>query len=52
MAQYISLNVKLSNSRINKLSPAIKKKEERVLRLSWNMICIYDNETNFLQKLL
>ena len=28
MAQYISLNVKLSNSRINKLSPAIKKKKK------------------------
>ena len=33
MTQYNSLNVKLSNSRINKLSPAIKK-EERVLKLS------------------
>ena len=28
MAQYNSLNAKLSNSRINKLSPAIKKKKK------------------------
>ena len=48
--QYNSLNVKLSNSQLNKLKSAIKNKTEVVLRLSWNMIG--DNETNFPRKLL
>ena len=45
MAQCNSLNVKLSNSQLNKLKPAIKNKKpviknktEAVLRLSQNMI--------------
>ena len=50
MIQYNSLNVKLSNSQINKLKSAIKDKTEVFLRLSSNMIS--DNETNFLHKLL
>ena len=50
MTQYNSLNVKLSNSEINKLKSAIKNEIEVVLRLSSNMIG--DNETNFPQKLL
>ena len=45
-----SLNVNLSNSRLNKLKSAIKNKTEIVLRLSSNMIS--DAETNFLHKLL
>ena len=45
MTQYNSLNVKLSNSQLNKLKPAIKNETEVVLRLSSNMIG--DNETNF-----
>ena len=45
-----SLNVNLSNSRLNKLKSAIKNKTEIVLRLSSNMIS--DDETNFLHKLL
>ena len=45
-----SLNVNLSNSRLNKLKSAIKSKTEIVLRLSSNMIS--DDETNFLHKLL
>ena len=50
MTQYNSLNVKLSNSQLNKLKSAIKNKSEVVLRLSLNMIG--DNETNFPHKLL
>ena len=50
MTQYNSLNVKLSNSQLNKLKSAIKNETEVVLRLSSNMIG--DNETNFPRKLL
>ena len=50
MIQYNSLNIKLSNSQINKLKSAIKDKTEVFLRLSSNMIG--DNETNFPHKLL
>ena len=50
MTQYNSLNVKLSNSQLNKFKSAIKNKNEVVLRLSSNMIG--DNETNFPLKLL
>ena len=50
MTQYNSLNVKLSNSQLNKLKSATKNKTEVVLRLSSNMIG--DNETNFSHKLL
>ena len=50
MTQYNSLNVKLSNSQINKLKSAIKNETEVVLRLSSNMSG--DDETNFPQKLL
>ena len=50
MTQYNSLNVKLSNSQLNKFKSAIKNETEVVLRLSSNMIG--DNETNFPRKLL
>ena len=50
MTQYNSLNVKLSNSQLNKLKSAIKNETEVVLRLSSNMIG--DNETNLPHKLL
>ena len=50
MTQYNSLNVKLSNSQLNKFKSAIKNENEVVLRLSSNMIG--DNETNFFHKLL
>ena len=50
MTQYNSLNVKLSNSQLNKLESAIKNEREIVLRLSSNMIG--DNETKFPQTLL
>ena len=52
MAQYNSLNVKLSPSQLNKLKSAIKNKTEVVLRLSSNMIGSSDDETNFPHKLL
>ena len=50
MTRYNILNVKLSNSQLNKLNSAIKTKTVVVLRLSSNMIG--DDETNFLYKLL
>ena len=50
MTQYISLNVKLSNSQLSKFKSAIKNETEVVLRLSSNIIG--DNETNFPHKLL
>ena len=52
MTQYISLNVKLSNSQLNKLKSARKSETEVVLRLSSSMIRNFDNETNFSHKLL
>ena len=50
VTQYNSLNVKLSNSQLNKLKSARKNENEAVLRLPSNMIG--DNETNFPHKLL
>ena len=47
MTQYNSLNVKLSNSQLNKLKSATKIKTEVVLRLSSNMIGNSYDETNF-----
>ena len=52
MTQYNSLNVKLSNSQLNKLKSAIKNKTEVVLRLSSNMIGNSNDEINFPHKLL
>ena len=46
MTQYNSLNVKLSNSQLNKLKSII------VLRLSSNMVGNSDDEINFSHKLL
>ena len=51
MTQYNSLNVKLSNSQLNKLKSAIKN-ETGVLKLSSNMISSSDDKTNFPHKLL
>ena len=50
MTLYNNLNVKLSNSQLNKVNSAIKNENEVVLRLSSNMIG--DNEINFPHKLL
>ena len=52
MTQYNSLNVKLSNSQVNKLKSAIKNETDGILRLSSNMIGNSDDETNFPHKLL
>ena len=52
MSQYNSLNVKLSNSLLNKLKSARKNKTEVILRLSSNIIGDSDDETNFPHKLL
>ena len=52
MTQYNSLNVKLSNSQINKLKSAIKNETDLILRLSSNVIDNSDDETNFPRKLL
>ena len=49
MTQYNSLNVKLSNSQLNKLKSAIKTETGVFLRLSSNMIG--NNEKNFPHKL-
>ena len=50
--QYNSLNLKLSNSQINKLKSAIKNGTDLILRLSSNMIGNSDDEANFPHKLL
>ena len=50
MTQYNSLNVKLSNSQLNKFKSARKNESEVILRLSSNMID--DDETNSLHKLI
>ena len=52
MTQYNSLNVKLSNSQLNKLKSEIKNEADVVLRLLSNMIGNSDDETNFPHKLL
>ena len=52
MTQWISLNVNLSNSQLNKLKPIMKNETEVAFRLSSNMIGNSDDETNFPHKLL
>ena len=52
MTRYNSLNVKLSNSQLDKLKSAIKNETEVVLRLSSNMIGNSNDESNFSHKLL
>ena len=47
MTQYNSLNVKLSNSQLNKLKSAIKSKADVFLRILSNMIGNSDDNTNF-----
>ena len=50
--KYNSLNVKLSNSQLNKLKSAIKNETDVILRLSSNMIGNSADEANFPHKLL
>ena len=52
MTQYNNLNVKLSNSQLNKSKSAIKNESELVLTLSPNMICESNDKSNFPHKLL
>ena len=52
MTQYNSLNVKLSNSQLNKLKSAIKNETDVVLRLSSNMVGKSVDNTNFPHELL
>ena len=52
MTQYNSLNVKSSNSQLNRLKSVIKNESELVLRLSPNMDGDSNDESNFQHKLL
>ena len=52
MTQYNSLNVKLSNSQLNKLESAVKNETDVALRLSSNMIGNSSDNTNFPHELL
>ena len=52
MVQYNGLNVKLSNSQLNKLKSSIKNGTKVVLRLSSNMFGNSNDKTNFLHELL
>ena len=52
MTQYNTLNVKLSNSQLNKFKSAIKNETDVILKLSSNMIGNSDDQTNFPHKLL
>ena len=52
MTQYNSLNVKLSNSQLNKLKSSIKNETDLVLRISSNMVGNSNDNTNFPNELL
>ena len=52
MTQYNRVNVKLSNSQLNKLKSAIKNQIHVVIRLSPNMIGDSNDKTNFSHELL
>ena len=52
MTQYNSLHVKLSNSQLNKLKSSIKNETDVVLRISSNMACNSNDNTNFPRELL
>ena len=52
MSQYNTLNVKLSNSQLNKLKSAIKNGTKVTLRLSSNVFGDSNDENNFPYKLL
>ena len=52
MTQYSSLNVKLSNSQLNKLKSSIKKKTDVVLRISSKMVGNSGDNISFLHELL
>ena len=52
MTQYNSVNVKLSNSQINKLKSSIKNETDVVLRISSNMVGNSNDNINFPHELL
>ena len=52
MIQCNSLNVKLSNSQLNKLKSSIKNETDVVLRISSNMVANSNDNTNFPHELL
>ena len=52
MTQYNSLNVKLSNSQLNKLKSSIKNETDVVLRISSKMVGDSNDNTNFPHELL
>ena len=52
MIQYSSLNVKLSNSQLNKLKSSIKSDTDVVLRISSSMVGNSNDNTNFPHELL
>ena len=52
MTQYNSLNVKLSNSQLNKLKSSIKNENDVVSRISSNMVGNSNYNTNFPHELL
>ena len=52
MTKYNSLNVKLSDSQLNKLKSAIKNESDVVLRISSSMVGNSNANTNFSHKLL
>ena len=51
MIRYNALNVKLSNSKLNKLKSGMENGTERTLTLSSNVIIGSNEGTNFLHKL-
>ena len=52
MTQYNSLNVKLSNTQLNKLKSSIKNEADVVLRISSNMVSNSNDNANFPHELL
>ena len=52
MTQYNTLNVKLSNSQLNKLKLGIKNNTEVTLQISSNAVGHSNDENNFPHKLL
>ena len=52
MTQYNTLNVKLSNSQLNKLKSGIKNNTEVTLKISSNVVGDSNDENNFSHMLL
>ena len=52
MTQYKTLNVKMSNSQLNKLKYGIKNNTEVTLKLSSNVVGDSNDENNFPHRLL